>query len=301
MNTPSLTTRPLLAGTGPLWNVLSDDQGVGFGICTNHSEPLRPLLDAEGADESVAAFLLAELKFSGFSFFNCFMRKKIELEEKYAEAGESDVCYRGQVGGFFSPLDRTLEIPGVSSELLSLKIVQGLCRLLRTQHPLWRIAFLGPNDVELILYPDCVRMGDTICVPESCGTIISSWKQQLWEAETSERNRCANMEIVLRMIGERWPQSHDLPKVLRVSSEGKMKTAWTVFPGPVISYESRSEPLGSTVGRVVVDRGLKKYPYHETIDNGIETCCIECELYETSVATVKFVHRQSGVVIEREV
>lgn len=291
---PRLDDRPPHNGNGPLWNVSEDRFELGWAICRSHQGPLPTLDDCEGADEAVAAFLLAQLRSEGFQFFDCFMHSKIDLDEMLVECGESDVCYRGQVGGFQSPLDRTLEIPLVDSGMLSESTLRGLSTLLRSDHPLWRVALLESKGKEIVVYPDCIRSRDCLFAPNDCGELIRSWKELLLLNEATKNQQCQEMARVIPSLKHRWPQPEH-PEVLGVFQHDNQLYVWTAIGHGDGSYTTLNDPPVAGIGSVWIDRELNKSRGQGQMSN---CCLLECSRYSSDVTMLKLRNNRSGRTIE---
>ncbi|MDQ3332900.1 MAG: hypothetical protein M3552_19995, partial [Planctomycetota bacterium] len=90
--------------------------------------------------------------------------------------------FRGEPGGEFEPLDRTIEISLSSPEIFTPGCVRHIQRTVLRQFPLWRVqivATIRHGEQSLTIYPDAVRAGERLSPPADFDTLISDWQESI--------------------------------------------------------------------------------------------------------------------------
>lgn len=95
---------------------------------------------------------------------------------------EDYLCYRGEAGGMFEPIDRTLEVPLDHVEKFSPDYLQHLnSTFFKTFHH-WRIHVLGypaKGEPTLTLYKDATLIGNEVYAPGQVRDAITEWQQTI--------------------------------------------------------------------------------------------------------------------------
>ena len=92
------------------------------------------------------------------------------------------ILFRGEAGGLFEPIDRTLEIALDHVEKFSPQYIHHIASTLLTTHPHWRLHILGyPTYGErtLTVYKDAVVIGDKPYRLDESSTAITEWQQHI--------------------------------------------------------------------------------------------------------------------------
>lgn len=90
--------------------------------------------------------------------------------------------YRGEAGGEFEPLDATLELPLVSTKLITGEFIRSVQKDVLSRFPLWRLHVCG-NYQELergvMIYQESVCVGDVQCPPHEIESTLEAWRQSV--------------------------------------------------------------------------------------------------------------------------
>ena len=256
-NPPTLASRPDYLDFHEYWNILpSELPPEGGTIFRNSTEPLEILQDSEGADEAIAKFLRNHFEKIHYNLYDCWGREKLPLMAELVEAGEGCIYYRGQANGSFSPEDRTLEIPMGDADMFSKELFEGMSLVLRSHHPLWRIAICRSRDLTCMVYPDCIRFRDQICDPSASDGIIREWAAILEESNVESTRLCQKMNSLMDRILPNWPTPENPVRMLDTSIEGHRREVWIAY------YESGFYYLSSPTGsrrRVYINKQLQRF------------------------------------------
>lgn len=103
---------------------------------------------------------------------------------------EEIFAWRGEVSGCFSPIDRTLETPVMEPEMFTVEYVHHVQETLLRDYPLWRLHAVGTRidgESSLMIYPDAVRVGETLCPPADLSSELNRWRNETLAIRESSR------------------------------------------------------------------------------------------------------------------
>lgn len=98
--------------------------------------------------------------------------------------GTEDMGYSGEVSGYFSPFDRSIEIPLIEPQMFPPTMLRGIQQCLIDYHPDWRVAILGNanhGEPYAVIYSDAIRFGELLCPPLDFETTVHEWQAKIEE------------------------------------------------------------------------------------------------------------------------
>ncbi len=87
--------------------------------------------------------------------------------------------YRGEAGGEFEPLDATLELPLVSTKLITPEFIRSAQQEVLSRFPLWRLHVCATylhSERGVMIYPESVCVGDVQCPPREVESALAAWR-----------------------------------------------------------------------------------------------------------------------------
>lgn len=95
---------------------------------------------------------------------------------------EESMAFSGEVSGFFSPFDRSIEIPLMDPQMFPPAMLRGIQQFLIDRYPDWRVALLGNakrGEPYAVIYSDAIRFGELLCPPQDFETTAREWQAKI--------------------------------------------------------------------------------------------------------------------------